>query len=73
MNQLKGSRTRPRSALYGVITVAWMVLGMALSMMCIKIFGNNTAAIGVPALVVASALIWYFTGRRDRHGSEENL
>ena len=77
MNKSTRSRTHPhsltRSALSWVITIAWLVLGSALSFMCIKVFGDNTAAIGVPALVVAGALIWYFTERRDRNKPEEHV
>ncbi len=70
MNQ--PTRSRTRSMLSLVITIAWLVLGSALSFMCIKVFGDDTAKIGVPALVVAAALIWYFTERRDRNKPEKN-
>ena len=71
MNQSTRSRTLSRSLTRGmlswVITIAWLVLGSVLSFMCIKVFGDSIAEIGVPALVVAVALIWYFTERRDRN------
>jgi len=73
MNQSTRSRTLARTVLSWVITIAWLMLGSALSFMCIKVFGDNTAEIGVPALVVAGALIWYFTERRDRNKPEKNL
>ena len=73
MNQSTRSRTLARSMLSWVITIAWLVLGSALSFMCIKVFGDDAAKIGVPALVVAAALIWYFTERRDRNKPEKNL
>jgi hypothetical protein len=41
--------------------------------MCIKVFGDTIAEIGVPALVVIGVLIWYFTGRRDRSKPEEHI
>jgi hypothetical protein len=77
MNQSTRNRTRPRSLTRGllrwVITLTWIVLGIALSMMCIKVFGDTTAEIGVPALVVTGVLIWYFTERRDRSKPEEHV
>jgi len=41
--------------------------------MCIKVFGDTIAEIGVPALVVIGVLIWYFTERRDRSEPEEHV
>jgi len=77
MNQSTRSRTRPRSLTRGVlpwvITLTWIVLGIALSLMCIKVFGDTIAEIGVPALVVIGVLIWYFTERRDRSKPEEHV
>jgi hypothetical protein len=67
------SRSRSHSLLRWVITLTWIVLGIALSMMCIKVFGDTTAEIGVPALVVTGVLIWYFTERRDRSKPEEHV
>ena len=72
MNESPRPRTFARGALYSVIAIIWIVLGIALSLMCIKVFGDNIAEIGVPALVVVVGLIWYFTERRDRNKSEEN-
>jgi len=77
MNQSTRNRTRPPSLTRGllrwIITLTWIVLGIALSLMCIKVFGDTIAEIGVPALVVTGVLIWYFTGRRDRSKPEEHL
>jgi uncharacterized membrane protein len=73
MNQSIRNRTPPRSLLRWVITLTWIVLGIALSLMCIKVFGDTIAEIGVPALVVIGVLIWYFTGRRDRRKPEEHV
>jgi hypothetical protein len=73
MNQSTRSRTLPRSVLRWLITIAWIALGSALSFMCIKVFGDNIAEIGVPALVVIGVLIWYFTERRDRSKPEEHV
>lgn len=73
MNQSTRSRTRTRSMLPWVITLIWIVLGMALSLMCIKVFGDTIAGIGVPALVVTGVLIWYFTERRDRSKPKEHV
>lgn len=77
MNQSTRNRTRPRSltrsVLPWVITLIWIVLGITLSLMCIKVFGDNIAEIGVPALVVTGVLIWYFTERRDRSKPEEHV
>ena len=77
MNRSTRNRTRPRGLTRGVfpwvITLIWIVLAMALSMLCIKVFGDTIAAIGVPALVVTGGLIWYFTGRRDRGKTEEHV
>ena len=67
MNESARNRTLAHSVLRWVITITWIVLGSVLAFMCIRVFGDNTADIGVPALVVAGALIWYFTERRDRN------
>lgn len=71
MNQSKRSRTRAPRLLDAAITGAWIVLGLVLSMMCIKVFGDNIADVGAPALAVTGALIWYFTERRDRNKLKE--
>ena len=72
MNKTAPDRTLARSALRLGITIAWILLGSVLAFMCIKVFGDGTAEIGVPALVVAAGLIWYFTERRDHNKSEEH-
>ena len=64
-------RSRARAVWSWVITIAWLMLGGVLAFMCIKVFGDDVAAVGVPALVVAGALIWYFTERRDRNKPEK--
>ena len=71
MNKFAADRTAARSALRWVVTIAWILLGSVLAFMCIRVFGDNIALIGVPALVVAAVLIWYFTERRDRNRPEE--
>lgn len=71
MNKSAPDRTLARSALGWVVTIAWILLGSVLAFMCIRVFGDSTAEIGVPALVVAAVLIWYFTERRDRNKPEE--
>ena len=71
MNKSAPDRTLARSVLRWVVTVAWILLGSVLAFMCIKVFGESPAEIGVPALVVAAGLIWYFTERRDRNKPEE--
>lgn len=73
MNKSVPDRTLARGVFRGLITIAWIVLGSILAFMCIKVFGVNTAEIGVPALVVVSALIWYFTERRDRNKPEKHI
>ena len=73
MNRSAPDRTLARSVLRWVVTSAWILLGSVLAFMCIKVFGVSTAEIGVPALVVVSALIWYFTERRDRNKPEEHI
>ena len=73
MNKSAPDRTIARSVLRWVITIIWTMLGIALAFMCIRVFGNNTASIGVPVLVVAGALIWYLTERRDRNKPEEHV
>lgn len=72
LNKSATDRTLARTMLRGLITIAWIVLGSILAFMCIKVFGNYIAEIGVPALVVAAGLIWYFTDRRDRNRLEEH-
>jgi len=61
-----------RSMLRWLVTIAWILLGGALSFMCIRAFGDNIADVGVPALAIAAGLIWYFTERRDRNKPEEH-
>ncbi len=73
MNKSAPDRIFARSVLRWVVTFIWTVVGVALSFMCTRVFGNNTASIGVPVLVVVGALIWYFTERRDRNKPEENV
>jgi hypothetical protein len=73
MNKSVPDRTLARGVFRGLITISWIVLGSILAFMCIKVFGVNTAEIGVPALVVVSALIWYFTERRDRNKPEKHI
>jgi len=70
MNKSAPDRTRARGVVRWVITIGWILLGSVLAFMCIKVFGDNIAEIGVPALVVAAGLIWYFTERRDRNKPE---
>jgi hypothetical protein len=67
------ARTRESRMLPLVVTIAWILLGSVLAFMCIKVFGDGTAEIGVPALVVAAGLIWYFTERRDRNKPEKHV
>ena len=73
MSKSTPDSTFAHSVLRWVITIIWIVLGIALSFMCTRVFGNTTASIGVPVLVVVGALIWYFTERRDRNKPEENV
>lgn len=72
MNKSAPDRSLVRSVLRWVITIAWILLGSVLAFLCIKVFGDNIAEIGVPALVAAAGLIWYFTERRDRKKPEEH-
>ena len=72
MNKSAQDRSVARSALRWIVTIAWILLGSVLAFMCIRVFGDNIAEIGVPALVVAAGLIWYFTERRDRNKPEEH-
>jgi hypothetical protein len=65
-------RSIGRGALSCGITIAWLLLAGVLAFMCIRVFGDTSAEIGVPALIVAGALIWYFTERRDRNKPEED-
>ena len=73
MNESARARTRARSVLRLVTNTIWTVAGIALAFMCTRVFGNNTASIGVPVLVVIGALIWYYTERRDRNKREKNV
>ena len=72
MNKSAPDHHPARSVLPLVITILWFVLGGVLAFMCIRVFGDSIADIGVPALVVAAGLIWYFTERRDRNKPEEH-
>ena len=72
MSKSAQGRTPARSVLHWLVTIGWILLGSVLAFMCIRVFGNNIADIGVPALVVAAGLIWYYTERRDRNRSEEH-
>ena len=74
---MKDKTTRGRAREGGilplVVTIAWILLGSVLAFMCIRVFGDGIAEIGVPALVVAAGLIWYFTERRDRNKPEKDV
>lgn len=72
MNKSSLDRAFTRCVLRRVVTIAWILLGSVLAFMCIRVFGDSTAEIGVPVLVVAAGLIWYFTERRDRNKLEEH-
>lgn len=72
MNEFAPERSAARSLLRWFVTIAWILLGSFLAFMCIRVFGDNIADIGVPALVVAAGLIWYFTERRDRNKAKEH-
>ena len=70
MNKSAPDRALARGALRWIVTIAWILLGSVLAFMCIRVFGDNIADIGVPALVIAAGLIWYYTERRDRNKPE---
>ena len=72
MNEFAPEHSAARSILHWFVTIAWILLGSFLAFMCIRVFGDNIADIGVPALVVAAGLIWYFTERRDRNKAKEH-
>jgi len=72
MNKSSLDRAVARSVLRRVVIIAWILLGSVLAFMCIRVFGDSTAEIGVPVLVVAAGMIWYFTERRDRNKPEEH-
>jgi hypothetical protein len=50
-------------------TAAWIVLWAALSFLCMNVcldlFGDRIAAVGVPLIIVGLAIAWYVGERRE--------
>jgi hypothetical protein len=54
-----------------VLTLVWIVVWIALYFLCINVFGETAALIGVPALIVVMVIVWVATERRNRQHLEE--
>lgn len=59
-----GSHTRATIRRW-IANLLWIVAGMLLYPLCINIFGQTAALIGIPAFILAMGAIWYVTSRRD--------
>jgi Flp pilus assembly protein TadB len=62
-----------RVVLRWVLTVVWIVVWVALYFMCINVFGDLAAYIGIPVLIVMMVIVWFVTERRNRQHLEEEL
>jgi hypothetical protein len=60
-----------RAVLRWVINLAWTVVWVALYFMCINVFGDTAAFVGIPILIVLMVIVWFATERRNRQRLEE--
>ncbi|GHO82680.1 hypothetical protein [Dictyobacter formicarum] len=63
--------TPTRTVRRWLINLIWIVAWIVIYFLCIDVFGNTVAFIGVPTLIVTSAIIWFATERRDRQPPEK--
>jgi L-asparagine transporter-like permease len=69
----RGYPSPARVALRWVINLAWIVVWVVLYFMCINVFGDTAAYIGIPVLIVLMVIVWFATERRNRQHLEEEV
>ena len=72
MNTTQTNASTPaRAVLRWVINVVWIVVWIVLYFLCIKVFGDIAALIGIPVLIVLMVIVWVATARRNQQALEE--
>jgi L-asparagine transporter-like permease len=69
----RGSTSPAHVVLRWVINLAWIVVWIVLYFMCINVFGDTVAFIGIPVLIVVMVIVWFATERRNRQHLEEEV
>ena len=69
----RGSPSPARAVLRWVINLVWIVVWIVLYFLCINVFGDTAAFIGIPVLIVLMIIIWFATERRNRQHLEEEV
>jgi hypothetical protein len=62
-----------RIVLRWVLALVWIVVWVVLYFLCVNVFGNMAAFIGIPALIVLMVIAWFATERRNRQHLEEEI
>ena len=60
-----------RVVLRWVLTLVWTMVWVVLYLLCINVFGNIAAYIGIPALIVLMVIVWFATERYNWQHLEE--
>jgi hypothetical protein len=63
--------TSARAVQHWFINLIWIIVWTVLYFLCINVFGNTVAFIGIPTLIVIMVIIWLATERRDRQPPEK--
>ncbi len=53
-----------------LLQILWILLWAFLYLMCLNVFGNRIAFVGIPALILSAIVVWYWTERRERQNAK---